>query len=383
MRNPDSQQRGAKCTNVEVVETIEEIGREPLEKLADDFCYTYGWLKTIETLRVRTKLEPRYLVVYEEGKMIAFIPTYIASDYRYFSAADKNPIIKTVVNVSNQLGIHIDHGRALTCDPPDCSHSRIPLEKSVDAKAILDAVSAKIDELCRKEKIPISCFRGVSEFDVLLKDNLRDFGYFNTSTTTNFYLDILWSSFDEYVSSLEYRTRKNLRREIRKCRESGITIEEEKFENCVSTLSKLYSNLYSKYHPHEYYYEDAYFFGKLLKYAKEKTRVFLAKKNGRVVGFSIGLQNRDILDVWICGFDYGSLTKTDFAYSNVTYYAPIRAAIEEGFKRMYYRWSMERTKLRLGCKPEKLSYCIRIHNSLLRPLAGLYVRGRQATSARY
>lgn len=359
---------------VKVIDTIERIDRDWLDGLADDFCYTYDWFKIIEESRAGFKIEPRYLVVYEEGKSMGFMPALFTYDYPYFSIENRNPIIKTLVNLGNRMGFHLNRGRTLVCDSLNCIRCRILLQKNCDAKAVYDLMFEKIDDICRKEKIPVSCFDVVSDFDEILEDNLQDHGYFGRLAKNCLYLDIIWSRFDEYLDSLESKARKNVRREIKKCKQSGVSIEEEKaFEKHATTLFNLYLNTYLKYNKVKSSLDDSYFTN-LGKYARNDATVFTAKKNGKIVGFSLCFQNRDILDVNVAGFDYDSLTKTDFTYFNVAYYTPIRWAIEKGIRRVYFRFGQEEIKSKRGCKIETQTNFIKFHNKLLRPLIKLYVK---------
>jgi len=101
---------------------------------------------------------------------------------------------------------------------------------------------------------------------------------------------------------------------------------------------------------------------------RRKTKLFIAKKNNEVVGFSLLLRHADVLDCWCCGFKYDFQSKTDFTYFNLCYYAPIKWAIEEGVKKMYFRRKAEKLKLKRGCKPEKTYSFVKCHDELLGPL---------------
>ena len=93
--------------------------------------------------------------------------------------------------------------------------------------------------------------------------------------------------------------------------------------------------------------------------------MFIAKKNNEVVGFSLALRHNDVLDSWIVGFDYDALTKTDFAYFNLCYYLPIRWAIGEGVRKIYYRFKTESVKIKFGCQPEKNFAFVKCQNKIL------------------
>ena len=223
-------------------------------------------------------------------------------------------------------------------------------------------LSEKIEEICKKQKFMFSSFLFVSEFDKLLTENLQKLGYLQFPGTTTLYLDIEWSTFEDYLKSLKHKTRMNIRREIKKCAENGVSIEERDFEGLSAKLPPLLTNLFWKYDKNANNLFDQSFFCKLEDYARDTAKVFLAEKNDEVVGFSMSLRQRDVLDIFMCGFDYEAQTKTDFTYFNLCYYAPIRWAIEEGIKKIYYRRKAEKVKLNRGCKPERTFSFVKCHN---------------------
>jgi predicted N-acyltransferase len=362
--------------SVEVVDSIDRIGRESIDSLSDDGFFTYGWFKTLEESKL-FNFVPRYLVAYAKEKIIAIAPSFISYDIRYFP--DNNPLTKIANDIVNCLGLNC----SLVCCSPGTFHTKILFRKNCERTSILDLLSKKIDDLSTKEKIRVSSFSVVSEFDRLLMENLQDLGYLKVPFMHTLYLDIRWSSFDSYLNSLKRKVRRNVRREIRKCRECGVTIEEEKeFGDLAITLSDLYGNLFFKYNGNTSNPVSASFFRELGRYAKDKTRVFIARKNNKIVGFSLSLQHRDVLDVYMSGFDYELQTNKDFTYFNTVYYAPIKLAIEENIRRIDFSATMDDVKLRRGCKIERLYWFVKVHNKLLRPLASLYVQRKRASRAR-
>ena len=170
------------------------------------------------------------------------------------------------------------------------------------------------------------------------------------------------------------KTRKNVKREIKKCRENGVTIEESELDDLETKLSGLYANLSLKYDKGAKLIFDPFFFNMLKTYASDKIKLFVAKKDGNVTGFSLSLRHKDILDVMMVGFNYENQTSTDFSYFNLCYYEPIKYALDSGVKKIYYRYMMEKMKLERGCKPEQTYYFIKYHNKLLRVLIGNVVK---------
>ena len=351
-----------------VFRCVDSIGRDSINLLAEDVFFTYEWFKTLETQRSFCN-SPFYLAVYDEGKVVAFAPCFIDRLDTYFHYSPQAryvlPFLKKMLIFGRWLGFCQEH--MLICHSPLSYHSRVLIGKNSEKNHILSLLADKIDVVCKKERVLFSSFLFVSEFDELLIENLQNFGYLKSPGVTNFYCDVQWSSFENYLESFNCKLRKNIRREIRKFAENGFTIEEPEFRDVPAYFSELASNLALKYHKNAKVPSYSSFFSKLDEQAKDKMKVFVAKKKNEVLGFSLYLRQGDILNACFTGFKYDALAKTDFVYFNVCYYAPIRWAIEEGIKKIYYRDRGEKVRLHRGCELENTFSFFKCHDELLGP----------------
>jgi predicted N-acyltransferase len=357
---------------VRVFNTIDQIDKESINSIADDGFFTYGWFKTLETTKI-FNVELFYLVVYDEDRIVAIAPCIIDSYDKYFSLIGKHAFLGNMLHLTNKLRLFSN--RLLVCYSPDSCHSKILLGNHSGEKRISKLICDKIADICKKERISISLFFYVSELDRLLMGNLPSLGYHKVYLKDTLNLDIKWSNFDEYLESLPYDKRKDAKREIRKFSSSGVTISEEnEFGNLSTEISNLYSKLHAKHNNGAATPYNPLFFKSLSQYAKEKARVFVAKKSNKILGFVLFLQQANVLDAYICGFDYEAFTKTDFWYFNLVYYEPIRLAINERIRKIHYRagdYSTLKAKYRRGCKPERNYSFVRVHNRLLANLIRL------------
>jgi len=351
---------------VKVFRSVDEIGRDAINSISDDAFFSFEWFKTIET-QESLRMSPLYIAVYNGGQLAALAPCFIDILDQYFhyarNAFGSLSFVKKMLVFGHRLGFCQEH--VLLCYSPFSYRSEVLMGSNSEKKLILSLLAEKIDDFCKKERVLFSSFLFVSQFDKLLMNNLEDFGYLKTQGLTNSYLNIRWSSFKNYLESFNSKLRKNIRREIRKCGENGVTIEESEFEDLAAYVSGLMSNIAMKYNDNAGVNFYSSFFSKLGENAKNRIKLFAAKKNHEVVGFSLFLRQGDILDSCFAGFKYDVLTNTDFVYFNVCYYAPIRWAIEKGVKTIYYRGRGEKLKLHRGCEPEN-SFCfVKCHDEFL------------------
>jgi hypothetical protein len=351
---------------VKVFRSVDVIGRDSINSIANNSFFTYEWFKTLETQN-SFRTSPIYLTVYDEGKLVAFAPCFLDPLDTYFhyspQARHVSPFLKKMVNFGRKLGFC--QKNMLICYSPFSYRSEILIGKNFEKKHILSLLAEKIDTVCKKERALFSSFLFVSEFDELLIDNLQNFGYLKSPGVTNFYLDVRWSNFENYLESFNCERRKKIRREIRKCAENGVTIEEPDFKDLPAYFSELTSNIALKYNKtaRPSYYSSL--FSKLNEHAKDKIKVFVAKKENDVVGFSLFLRQGDILNACSTGFEYDALAKTDFTYYNLCYYAPIRWAIENGVKTIHYMNVGRKVRLYRGCEPENMCSFLKCHDDLL------------------
>jgi predicted N-acyltransferase len=345
---------------VYVSKSAEEIGKDSIDSITDDPFFTYGWFRTLET-RQSHNVSPLYLAVNDGNRLVALAPCSIESlgPTQFITALPKN---------LNRIGFKL---RVLRCQSPCGARTTILLGKNLDEKTIFALLAKKIDGICRKQKIMFSYFPYVSQFDRFLTENLQAHGYSKRlPNVTSFFLDVQWNSFHDYLESLHHKVRKNVKREIRKCFESKVTIEESQDGDIqAAKLSELCSNLCLKYGVREKVF-DTYFFRELNEHAKDKTKIFIARKNNEIVGFCLTLWQREILDVVTVGFNYDVLTRSDFTYFNVAYYTPVKWAIEHGIRKIYYHALAEKVKLDRGCTPETTYNFVKYHNQLLGAVMG-------------
>ena len=189
---------------VKVFHSVDKIGRDSINSISNDGFFTYEWFKTLETQQ-SFPISPIYLAVYDEGKMVAFAPCFIDLHDEFFSYGPRVRYavhyLKKILNLGQRVGFCQNH--VLICYSPFCFRSKILLGKNSEEKMLLSLLSAKIDEICKKQRILFSSFLFVSEFDGLLKENLQNLGYLKSPGITTLNLDVQWSNFEDYLKSLK------------------------------------------------------------------------------------------------------------------------------------------------------------------------------------
>ncbi|MBN1244235.1 GNAT family N-acetyltransferase [Candidatus Bathyarchaeota archaeon] len=359
--------------DIQVFTTVDDIGKDSIDAISGDSAFTYGWFKTIEH-QTNLNFTPKYFAAYESDKLIGLAPCFLDTIGNYFSFGPHViPFMSELMRLGERVGIW--QKRILVCYSPFCYRSKILLSETCSKKDVLHLLLEKIDYICKKERILFSSFLFVSEFDKLLSNEVWTFHYKKFPWKYTYYIDVNWSNFEEYLTSLTRWSRKTIRRDIKKCRENGVIFNyEAELGELSEKLSFLHSNLFRKHnkgHLNSPYQPS--FFKSLNEFAGDSVKVFIAQKKGKVMGFSLRMGHKNVLDSIMVGFDY-DFQETDCAYFNLAFYEPIKWAIKKGFKKIYYRFTAEEGKIRRGCKREQIFTYVKCYNRFLDALADVYVK---------
>jgi predicted N-acyltransferase len=363
--------------NLEVFNTVDDIGKGSIDGISNDPFFTYGWFKTLEE-QEDFRISPFYITAYKQGKLVAFTPCFVDLFDHYLSYGPAVvPFMKRFLKSGTGLGHWKKH--VLLCYSPFCFRSKIIADKTLRNPIIFALIYQKINEICKKERILFSSFLFVSELDSLLTKTLQKFGYIRFPWLNTLSLDIRWSSFKAFLEGCKYKIRKEIRREIRKFDQSGLILERNSnIEELSERLSVLYANLFRKYNGEKPSPFGSSFFRSLSRFAGDQIELFTAENSNETVAFSLVFRHKDTADAFMFGTDYPLRDSTDFAYFNLAYYEPIKWAIQEGIRKIRYRLAAENVKLRIGCKPEKNSSYVKCHNPLITSFIRAYVNKKYA-----
>ena len=171
---------------VRVFHSIDDIGKDAVDSIAQDPFFTYGWFKTLQSLQTYP-ISPIYLAIYDESKIVGIAPLFIEA-----TNSNSTDSLTKFLNIGHGIGLW--QNCVLNCYSPFSYRSKILFAPNQDEKLLLEILSRNIDSICNKKRILISRFSFVSELDELLNENIQKYGYKKNAytNTTTFYLDIKW-----------------------------------------------------------------------------------------------------------------------------------------------------------------------------------------------
>jgi hypothetical protein len=244
-----------------------------------------------------------------------------------------------------------------------CPHSRYAPVGELVGQGGAELVAA-LDELAVREGAVLWAVLGVGESSPLFKDAER-LGLLPALVSANSAMDVGWESLDEYLDSLPGRRRGNVRREIASAHKRGLTIAPEPepaglFAE-LDRLNELRRRRYGRQHGRALPLEEIFdLYG-------EDARVIGARRDGRLLGFTLVLSRGSWHTVYASGADYDAVEREDFIFPNVVVYGVLEDILARGGGRLSFGPTNYAAKLLRGCRLE-LTWAL--YRPLTRRLAG-------------
>lgn len=211
-----------------------------------------------------------------------------------------------------------------------------------------------------------------------LEGQARAAGYHPVMLGAECRLEIRWPSFEGYLQALPAARRRTARQEIRRFHGSGLEVVLEGPEALGQELALL-QVANRRQHGYASSLERAHLgFRRATENLGHAIRVFVARDRGRAVGFLLAYRHGDSLYCKQVGFDRAA---GDFVYFNMTFYAPIRYAIETGLRFVQYGMESYEAKLRRGCALVPVLGYVRVADELACRHLDLYDRAQRAAAA--
>lgn len=337
---------------IDSADQLRAIGWDDLTG-AGDFYLSTAWLRTLSGPSVG---QPRFLVGRARGSddLAATLACYRLDSNSTASAfirldqflarqaastdtcaTDWSSLLPTLVCGGRQLGM----SRALTRE----LRSELRMEW---IQALLAAVE-HVAQACDAQSI---AFLYVTSNDLALRECLRAAGYREFPSDQYHLLDILWSSFDGYLSRFDSHRRSAIRRELRKLSDAGVELVAGQLQlEDIPSLTTLEYNLVQRYRSARSRDLVQATLVKIATHLPTSTLLVTAKHDGTVRGFALFISWRDELYARHVGFDYDFQAKLPLYFATL-FYRAAELAPGEGIKRIHYGIASDDAKLSRGCR---------------------------------
>jgi predicted N-acyltransferase len=161
-----------------------------------------------------------------------------------------------------------------------------------------------------------------------------------------------FETFDEYLHSFRRTTRRAFERELRRTQEAGIQYRVvERFSGHAESFSRLYESTYSRYGS-SHYRHGPEFWQALERHLGPNAKAVIATQEDALIGFTVVLESTRRGEMWTyrIGRVASLLEKDPPYYFGLSFYAPIRRAIEQGFRRIWLGPAGYQTKRLRGAR---------------------------------
>jgi uncharacterized protein len=330
---------------VELVRGLAEVAAEEWDSVASDNVYlSHRWLSAVETERAG---EVCYLLLRSAGQLVAALPAYrpkaevggrqspstiVGRDAEDPASRPWTPLVLAGAPIGYYNGLLSAPGLA-----------------DADRRKATAAVLAELRRLAPNRLFPH--LDADSAGAVASADQDGDWSL--VFTTAAAAIPVRWDTFDGYLESLPRATRSEVRREERRYGERYPVVGREPLARCAHEMAPLSVALHAKYGDRADADRQRIFYAAVAAMMGDRATVFTCRQDRRLVGYCLGLRHGDTVYMRSTGFDY-DCTGQHYEYFAVTYYEPIRYALDHGLARVHLGVESIDAKLRRGAELEPL-----------------------------
>lgn len=337
--------------DIEITDTIEDMNEEEWNTFVGPQYIerTHAWYRTVEDSSARRM---HYIFLRENGRLAA-----AACSYEYSERLHNLEI--PFLEVKSPLGFS------------KAFFSRSPLHTGILVR--------ELEQIRKKEK-----GKGLLIFDLnryelnAYKPHVKGFAAVYGSDNT--YIDLPFSDFDEYLTSLEEKAWRSARMTLNRARRWKIkTVFTNDFSTWRDVALKLQEHLCSYHNDYRMYLPER-FYDALEKNLKDRAELILFFKDDIPLVSALSLYTPDVSLYKAAGID---IRYRKYQAYFLLYYEAIRRALEKNQKRIYFGPTTYEFKEKIGCKREELFGLIKMGNPLLNMILRSYLIGSQFLGKRF
>jgi hypothetical protein len=186
-----------------------------------------------------------------------------------------------------------------------------------------------------------------------LAEVLRDEGASVIPLAATCSMTVSWTGFAGYLSSLQSKRRVTVRHELRSLAERGIEVGDEELaatDSALAELLRLRAKLVTKYGAQPAPDRDRRLLARVQAgFRPDETRVMTARRDGKLLGFTLFAQDGPSWTALLTGADYDD-PDYRLTYFATAFYRPAALAPERGVRRISYGLGSWEAKRLRGCE---------------------------------
>lgn len=319
---------------MEISDTIRNAGEKEWEALTGpDFVdRSHGWLRTVEDSGM---VEMRYVFLRENKILVAAACCFPFREERY-------SLNVPFLEVRSPLGMSTGF---FSTTPQTTAMLMKGLEKIQEREKTWGIITFELKK---------------AEYDAIMSQAK---GFITFSRNDNTYIDLNFSDFDDYLSSLDGEARRSVRKTLNRAekRWNIKSVFTNEFSAWKSTARSLQRHTVERHGYYRRYFTEQ-FYDALEKYLKENAELALFFKDDIPLVSGLSLNSPTVSLHMGAGIDP---QYREYQAYFLLYYEGIRRAIEKKQKRIYFGATTYSFKEKIGCKREPLYGLVKMRDPFL------------------
>jgi predicted N-acyltransferase len=328
--------------SVKIVRKIADIPRKEWDAIFPDVLEGYRFFKSIDESDF-DGISFYYIVAYKKDALVGAAPCLLM-DYPFDTTVDG--LLKNVSSKIREFFPAILNSKMLLCGSI-ASEGRFGITDTHRGQVMKEIVRG-MERIAKNEKAAILTFKDypleyVPSLDLLLKED-----FYKMRGYPSVKIDIDFDSFDDYIKTLSYSTRKDLKRKFKKI-DALEKIDFEVTDNVDDFLDEAYFLYLQTFYRSGVIFEKIpkNFFKSISRNMKDNAKYFLWRIKGRLVAFDLCLADENTLVDEYLGIDY--LMTHKYSLYFITFRDIINWCIKNNIKKYESGALTYEPKKRLGC----------------------------------
>jgi predicted N-acyltransferase len=363
---------------IKVHHSIADFSKEAWNELASGHSvyYSFEWCRAFEE---EFSDKPLYVAAYEGERFVAVLPAFIVDDpgmHDYFNPRDLIFCKEFLLNARETFRRHPEEAKdelfsdfnksygllpmalnrfffpCLSVVSPSSYHGDILVARDVDWGAVVKMLYDEVYSLAKKHGVKCICCYWIPEPNAEYTCLVRGEGFVPVFGKPAFTMDVKFGSFDDYLSSLSADRRSMVKKEMRKCAESGVAIKKASGDDATryhDRTVELLGMLLNKHGHHMSLEQIAARVDRIYESFGSGVETYFAFKAEEPVAVLLSFLKDSVHYPKYVGLDEPRLEGT-YAYFSLAYYELIRECIAAGnIKQIHFGYASERAKMVRGC----------------------------------
>ena len=334
--------------------TIENVPQEVWDSIAphEYVGIETPHLKAIERSGIND-LEPYYLLVSNNDKPVG-IAHFFLMDFDLSKLGSE--ISQENRSTLKYWNPNFMNFKMLECGLISALGEAIAAEDEI-LPSILPSVASKMESLGKKAGADFIFIRDIPYHKYQLYKPLEEEGFIPVLGFPTTKMELRWKTFEDYLTSLKYKTRHNIRKRMLKLNSPEITCELiQDFGKYSDRLEYLWNQVNQR-SEYEHDILTASYFQKINQCLSDKSHIIAIRREGEIIAFFLCLVGDQKYSAIHAGIDYQYISQYE-PYFNL-YFLVLQEAIKMGKKSIDFGITTYDFKLLIGTELQPLIYFVK------------------------